>query len=203
MNVVEPIRDIKIIKNIRTVLKGQSVRNELLFILGINVGLRISDILKLKLSDLVKPNRKTVKEYVTIIEKKTSKTKKFYLGDIVVKLIENYLKEYSELDLDSYVFKSRKGTNSPITRQQAYRILNDAAEVVGIIERDPNTGIIISGEIGTHTLRKTFGYHAYQNGTSLELLMDIFNHSSKSQTLRYIGITEEQKKEVYMQSNLG
>jgi integrase len=60
-----------------------------------------------------------------------------------------------------------------------------------------------SGEIGTHTLRKTFGYHAYQNGSSLELLMDIFNHSSKSQTLRYIGITEEQKKEVYLQSNLG
>ena len=63
--------------------------------------------------------------------------------------------------------------------------------------------MIISGEIGTHTLRKTFGYHAYQNGSSLELLMDIFNHSSKAQTLRYIGITEEQKKEVYLQSNLG
>ncbi|MCB2294485.1 tyrosine-type recombinase/integrase [Clostridium algoriphilum] len=57
--------------------------------------------------------------------------------------------------------------------------------------------------MGTHTLRKTFGYHAYQNGSSLELLMDIFNHSSKAQTLRYIGITEEQKKEVYLQSNLG
>ncbi|WP_242834246.1 hypothetical protein [Clostridium pasteurianum] len=53
------------------------------------------------------------------------------------------------------------------------------------------------------TLRNTFGYHAYQNGTSLELLMDIFNHCSKSQTLRYIVIIEEQKKEVFLQSNLG
>lgn len=55
------------------------------------------------------------------------------------------------------------------------KLLSDAAEVIGFIERDPNTRIIISGEIGTHTLRKTFGYHAYQNGTSLELLMDIYN----------------------------
>lgn len=203
MNVVEPIRDIKIIKNMRSVLKDQSIRNELLFILGINVGLRISDILKLKISDLVKSNKKTVKKYAIITEDKTGKTKKFYLGDIVVKVIENYLKEYPDFNLDSYVFKSRKGINYPITRQQAYRILNAAAEAVGLIERDDKTGIIISGEIGTHTCRKTFGYHAYQNGTSLELLMDIFNHSSKSQTLRYIGITEGQKKDVYLQSNLG
>lgn len=203
MNSVEPIRYIKTIKNMRAILKSQSTRNELLFILGINVGLRISDILKLKLSDLLKPNMKTVKDYVIITEKKTGKTKKFYIGDIVVKLICTYLKEYPESDLNCYVFRSRKGSNSPITRQQAYRILNNAAEAVGVIERDENTNTIISGEIGTHTLRKTFGYHAYQNGTSLELLMDIFNHSSKSQTLRYIGITEEQKKEVYLQSNLG
>ena len=104
--------------------------------------------------------------------------------------------------LSDYLFRSRKGDNIPITRQQAYRIINNAAEALGLVERNEN-GVIISGEIGTHTLRKTFGYHAFQNGTSLELLMDIFNHSSKSQTLRYIGITEEQKKDVYLQSNLG
>lgn len=203
MNSVEPIRDIKVIKNMRAVLKNQSIRNELLFILGINVGLRISDILGLRLKDLVKSNKKTVKKYVTITEKKTKKIKRFYLGNIVIKVIEDYLKEYSNLDLDNYVFKSRKGHNNPITRQQAYRILNNAAEVVGLIKRDDKTRNIVTGEIGTHTCRKTFGYHAYQNGTSLELLMDIFNHSSKSQTLQYIGITKEQKKEVYLQSNLG
>ncbi|HEY8889195.1 MAG TPA: tyrosine-type recombinase/integrase [Clostridium sp.] len=202
MNSVEPIREIKTIKNIRSILKGQSVRNELLFIFGINVGLRISDILKLKINDLVKSNLKTVRDYVIITEKKTGKTKKFYIGDIVKKVIENYIKELSNLDMNNYVFQSRKGENMPITRQRAYRILNNAAEIVGLVEKNEK-GVIISGEIGTHTLRKTFGYHAYQNGSSLELLMDIFNHSSKSQTLRYIGITEEQKKEVYLQSNLG
>ena len=202
MNSVEPIRDIKTIKNIRFILKNQSVRNELLFIFGINVGLRISDILKLKIEDLVKSNFKTAKDYVIITEKKTGKTKKFYIGDIVKKVIENYIKELSNLDMSNYVFQSRKGENMPITRQRAYRILNNAAEMIGLVEKNEK-GVIISGEIGTHTLRKTFGYHAYQNGSSLELLMDIFNHSSKSQTLRYIGITEEQKREVYLQSNLG
>lgn len=202
MNSVEPIRDIKTIKNMRAILKAKSPRNELLFILGINVGLRISDTLNLKLVDIVKPNGKTVRDYVVITEKKTKKTKKFYIGNIVKKLIESYIKDNPDLQMDDYIFVSRKGIKKPITRQQAYRIINDAAENLGLVERD-REGKIISGEIGTHTLRKTFGYHAYQGGTSLELLMYIFNHSTKSQTLRYIGITEEQKKEVYMQSNLG
>ena len=202
MKSVEPIRDTKTIKNMRAILKSQSIRNELLFILGINVGLRISDILKLKVKDLTKLNTKAPKDYVIITEIKTRKTKKFYIGDIVKKVIENYMKENSNPGFDTYIFLSRKGINMPITRQQAYRIINNAAESLGIVERN-DQGNLIHGEIGTHTLRKTFGYHSFQNGTSLELLMDLFNHSSKTQTLRYIGITEEQKKDVYLKSNLG
>ena len=80
--------------------------------------------------------------------------------------------------------------------------MNNAAEELGLVERN-SKGIIVSGEIGTHTMRKTFGYHAYKNGVSLELLMGIFNHSTQAMTLRYIGITESQKREVYLQSNLG
>ena len=202
MKSVEPIRDTKTIKNMRAILKSQSTRNELLFILGINVGLRISDILKLKVKDLTKLNTKAPKDYVIITEIKTRKTKKFYIGDIVKKVIENYMKENNNPEFDTYIFLSRKGINMPITRQQAYRIINNAAESLGIVERN-DQGNLIHGEIGTHTLRKTFGYHSFQNGTSLELLMDLFNHSSKTQTLRYIGITEEQKKDVYLKSNLG
>ena len=202
MKTVEPIRDNKTIKNMRAILKSQSPRNELLFILGINVGLRISDILKLKVRDLTKSNTKAPKDYVIITEIKTRKTKKFYIGDIVKKVIENYMKENNNPGFDTYIFLSKKGINRPITRQQAYRIINNAAELLGLVERN-DKGNLIHGEIGTHTLRKTFGYHSFQNGTSLELLMDLFNHSSKTQTLRYIGITEDQKKEVYLKSNLG
>ena len=202
MKTVEPIRDNKTIKNMRAILKSQSIRNELLFILGINIGLRIGDILKLKVKDLTKSNTKAPKDYVIITEIKTRKTKKFYIGDIVKKVIENYMKENNNPGFDTYIFLSKKGINRPITRQQAYRIINNAAELLGLVERN-DKGNLIHGEIGTHTLRKTFGYHSFQNGTSLELLMDLFNHSSKTQTLRYIGITEEQKKDVYLKSNLG
>lgn len=201
MNVVEPIRDLETIKQIRKILKKQSLRNELLFILGINVGLRIGDILKLTVGNLIRPDR-IPRDYVVIKEEKTLKTKKFYLGAIVKELVITMFEGTAELKMADYVFKSRKGCNRPISRQQAYRILNRAAEALGLVERT-SQGHILSGEIGTHTLRKTFGYHAYQSGVSLELLMQIFNHASKTQTLRYIGITEEQKKEVYLQSNLG
>ena len=165
MKSVEPIRDIKTIKSMRAILKSQSIRNELLFILGINIGLRISDILKLKISDIIRTNGKTPKDYVIITEMKTNKTKKFYIGDTVKKVVENYMKEIKNSEPNTYLFLSRKGVNIAITRQQAYRIINNAAESLGLVERN-NNGSIISGEIGTHTLRKTFGYHSFQNGTS-------------------------------------
>lgn len=198
---VEPIRSKKQIRAIRLLLRGDSLRNELLFILGINVGLRISDILKLKIKDMAKPDG-VVKEYVSIKEQKTGKTKRFYLGKIVKKTAQEYLDSLLELELEHFVFKSRKGVNKAITRHQAYRIINQAAEMIGLVERDAQ-GRIITGEIGTHTLRKTFGYHAYKKGTDIVLLQDIFNHSSPSMTLRYIGFTEDQKQEVYLSSNLG
>ena len=81
---------------------------------------------------------------------------------------------------DEYLFQSRNGENKPIQRLQAYRILNKAARNVGIDE-----------EIGTHTMRKTFGYHFYQKTKDIALLQNLFNHSSPSVTLRYIGINQD------------
>lgn len=202
MKTVEPIRDIRIIRSMRSYLREQNIRNELLFIFGINVGLRISDILKLTFDDVINFKTMRAKEYVIITEKKTSKTKKFYIGSIVSKLIEGYMDTIDTVLPETYVFCSKKSENKPISRQHAWYILNYGAEMIGLVARDIN-GKIISGEVGTHSMRKTFGYHAYTGGTTIELLMDIFNHSSKTQTLRYIGITEDQKKDVYMQSNLG
>ena len=200
MKIVEPIRNLKTIKKLREVLRSQSTRNELLFILGINVGIRVSDILNLKTKDLLMPNN-TVKNHVVITEKKTGKTKKFYIGDIVKECIKDHYKSIGDYTPEKFVFDGRKG-NKAITRIQAYRILNSSAEIIDLVERDDDNKIVV-GEIGTHTLRKTFGYHAYQNGTPLALLMQIFNHSAETQTLRYIGITEESKKNVYLNSNLG
>lgn len=88
------------------------------------------------------------------------------------------------------LFASRKG-HKPITRQQAYRILNDAARAIGIKE-----------QIGTHSLRKTFGYHAFQAGVDITRIQTLLNHSSPSVTLAYIGITREELDAVYLNLNL-
>ncbi|WP_416151933.1 site-specific integrase [Salipaludibacillus sp. HK11] len=197
---VDPIRDLETIKAIRKVLKKQSLRNEFLFIFGINVGLRIGDILKIRVQDICL-NNESIKEYVKIKEQKTGKHKRFYLGGIVKETAQIYINQTAPA-MEDFLFKSRKGKNQPISRTQAYRILNNAAFSIGLVQRNEN-GNIIYGEIGTHTLRKTFGYHAYKNGVDIVLLQDILNHSSPSTTLKYIGFTEEQKQAVYLNSNLG
>jgi len=189
MNTVEPIRDRRKIETMKKLLKATSKRDYLLFVMGINTGLRISDLLKLKVEDVAGGNGKRIKDCVYIREKKTDKSKKFSLNKSCQDAIREYLAE-SGLKPGQYLFKSRKGEH-PIDRTQAYRVINNAARQVGLEDH-----------IGTHTLRKTFGYHARKQGTPIELLQKVFNHSSPSVTMRYIGITQDEIDEVYSFVNL-
>lgn len=167
---VEPIREKEKIKNIKLILKKSGLRNLLLFTLGINCGLRISDILNLRVSDVFNV------DYIEIKEKKTEKYKKFPITKAYKKLLLEYTKDLQNND---WLFKSRKGEFA-ITRIQAYRIINQACRKAGIKDK-----------IGTHTLRKTFGYHFYKKTKDIALLQTIFNHSSPTITLRYIGINQD------------
>ena len=182
MELVEPIRNKKQIETLKKYLKGQDIRNYLLFVLGINSGLRISDLLKLTIEDVQN------KERITIREQKTGKLKDFPIGETCKKAINEYLKTTGITR--GTLFISRKG-GKPITRVQAYRILSEAAKTIGIIE-----------PIGTHTLRKTFGYFAYINGTDITRIQRLLNHSTPSVTLSYIGITKEELDNVYISLNL-
>ena len=92
MYCVEPIRDVKKISQIKSILKKRGTRNLLLFIFGINCGLRISDILKLKVVDV-----KDV-DYIQVIEKKTNKKKKFPITDAYRGLINDYIKNLADED---------------------------------------------------------------------------------------------------------
>ncbi|SDM78076.1 Phage integrase family protein [Dendrosporobacter quercicolus] len=182
MELVEPIKSKKQITALKNYLRGQNIRDYLLFVLGINSGLRISDLLKLTVEDVQNQNR------ISIREQKTGKMKDFPLSDTCKKAINEYLK-ITQLTA-GYLFTSRKG-NQPITRVQAYRILSEAAKTIGITE-----------PIGTHTLRKTFGYHAYINGTDVTRIQKLLNHSAPNVTLSYIGITKEELDNVYISLNL-
>ncbi len=182
MELVEPIRNKKQITALKNYLRGRNRRDYLLFVLGINSGLRISDLLKLTVADVQNQDR------ISMREQKTGKRKDFPLSDTCKKAIQEYLKT-AEIT-DGYLFTSRKG-KQPITRVQAYRILSEAAKTIGITE-----------SIGTHTLRKTFGYHAYINGTDVTRIQKLLNHSAPHVTLSYIGITKEELDHIYISLNL-
>ena len=170
MEYVEPIRDKNKIELVKAILKKNGSRDYLLFLLGINSGLRISDILKLKVSDVLN------KKYIEIKEQKTNKNRRFPITESFKYPLAEYLFGKSPED---WLFLSRRG-KKPITQIQAYRIITATCLKAGITTK-----------IGTHTLRKTFGYHFYKKTKDIALLQNILNHSSPSITLRYIGINQD------------
>lgn len=170
MNLVQPIRDPSKIEEVKSILRRSSFRDYFLFVFGINTGLRISDILPLKVKDVKDQG------YIILIEKKTGKSKRFIINNDLKAEIQDYIKGMSP---DDFLFPSRM-RGKPLSRIRAYAILHNAGIQAGI------------GEIGTHTLRKTFGYHFYKKRKDVAMLQTIFNHSAPSVTLRYIGIEQDE-----------
>ncbi len=169
MNYVEPIRDETKVEDISIYLRNQSERNYIMFILGIYSGLRIADILKLRVKDV------KFKDYINIREKKTDKQKIFPINSLVKKELKIYCENKEP---NEYLIKSREGVNKPLGRGMAYKLIRQAGESNGI------------GNLGTHSMRKTFGYHFYQQYKDIVTLQKIFNHTDPSVTLHYIGIEQ-------------
>ena len=172
-------------------------RNKLLFLIGINISLRASDLCDVKWNFFLNEDG-TFKNFYSLQPKKTKKTGKFvklYFNNTVKKAITNYLEEYPMEDINDYVFKSREG-DSHITSIHLGKIIKDTAKEAGI-ERN----------ICSHSLRKTFGYHVWHNAEDKEkaliMLMTIFNHSSVIMTKKYIGLMDEEIEDVFNGLNLG
>ncbi|WP_085521399.1 site-specific integrase [Tuberibacillus sp. Marseille-P3662] len=169
MNFVQPIRDPELIFYIKRFLREKSERNYMMFVTGINSGLRISDILSLRVRD-------AKRTYFNIFEIKTGKKKRIDMTPQLQREFKTYVEGKEDHE---FLFKSREGLNQPISRSMAYKILNDAADYASL------------DDIGTHTLRKTFGYHFYKQTGDVAMLQKIFNHSDPAFTLRYIGIDQD------------
>ena len=172
-------------------------RNKMLFIIGINSSLRVSDLANLKWNFFLNSDG-TFKNYDKLQPKKTRKTGKFmtfYFNGAVRKIITWYMNEYPIEDMDDYLFKSRKG-DKHLTEIAIGKIIKDAANEVGI---DKN--------ICSHSLRKSFGYHVWHNASDKERalveLMVILRHSSVAITKQYIGIMDEEIESVFHDLNLG
>lgn len=179
---VQPLRTAEEIEEMKLAIKrgnkGTPKRSELadrdvlVFLIGINTGLRVNDIIRLKVGDVRGKN-----EFV-IYEGKTQKRR-----EVNISMLQDEIKRYTEgRQPDEYLFKSQKGTGH-ITTTQVYRILDNAADFLG---RD---------DVGTHTMRKTFGYHHYKQFKDVAILQEIFNHAAPSITKRYIGIRQDEINE--------
>ena len=179
---VEPIRNKAKIAKMYNYLSQRDAKYALLFKFGLNTGLRISDIIPVKVGDLYNEKKK-FREYFILKEKKTGKEKKIKINETLRQAILNYV-DNNMLTNESFLFPSQKGEH--ISRVQAYRVLKDGANHIGL------------ENFGTHSLRKTWGYWTYKESKyNIALIMDTFNHSSPKITLLYIGINQDEKDRLY------
>ena len=168
---VEPIRDKEKIKDISSYLRASSESYYILFMLGIHTGLRISDLLKLRVRDI------KGKSDLYMTAQKTGKEIRLPIHKTLYREIDNFISERQGFE---YLFKSREGLNKPITPKTAWLKIKKAGEYFGVYR------------LGTHSMRKTFGYHFYLSSKDIAHLMSIFGHSDPNKTLRYIGITTQE-----------
>lgn len=162
MSVINPIKDRLLLEKMKTYLREQSMRNYLLFRIGVNLGVPMQDLLYMRIEDIANKSEFNSGDYQIRISKSLQQEIAFYIGP----------------RKEGYLF--RMHANKPLSRFQLYNILRDAAEKVGITEK-----------VGALTLRKTFAYWAYQDQRiPLALLSKYLNHHTVSYTLRYIGLKE-------------
>lgn len=178
-NEVFPIKSKRDFNRMKKAMYG---RDQMILTLGTAFGLRISDLLQLKVGDL------RGKESLTVVESKRGKKRVITFSPSVKRIAREL-----EGDDSDYIFESRKrgpnGESRPISRTRAWEIINDAAERAGIKDK--------IGNIGGHTMRKTFGYRLYQQGINITRIMAILGHSSEKETLRYIGVTADEIADAY------
>jgi integrase len=176
---VQPIRSLEKLEDMKWALKRHcSERDYILFIIGINTGLRVSDLLKLKKEQIIKLKKNRNRKELLVKEGKTKKNRTINITSVFDEVYTYAAQLESE-----WLFPSRKG-DKPISKIQAYRQLQKAGEFAEI------------ESIGTHTMRKTFGYWLYKETKDVALLQQVLNHSKPQVTLTYIGINKEEKDNI-------
>ena len=185
---VDAIRSTEDISEIREFLRQKGAEYELLFVMGINTALRIGDLLSLLVGDVVDAHGE-IASVIILKEGKTGKTKRCPVNESLRNALTEYFACRGGRALTEPLFVSRK--KRALSRVQAWRMLKAAGESAGL------------NNIGTHSLRKTFGYHAYKkSGADIGLVQKLLNHSASGITLRYIGIDRERMDNVFLELNL-
>jgi integrase len=195
MNFVDPIRDRKKITQIKNQFRGEKrYRDLLLFVVGINTALRVSDLVKLQVGDFVDETGQSKSKF-SIQEEKRGKRQEVVINDSMSEAFGEYRAAYPGIEADpdhSLFFNTKTGNfKEPIKRGQVWKVIAAVCEDVGL-----------RGNFGTHSLRKTWGYHARLSGVDLALIMHKLNHNSLAYTKRYLGITDDELEAVVRKLNL-
>jgi len=195
MNFVEPIRDRKKISQIKNLLRGERrFRDLLLFTVGINTALRVSDLLRLRIGHFM-DDRQAIRKRFQIKEQKRGKRHEVSINASIRETFREYLTAYPNIvsDPQHFLFFNTKTDDftEPIGRGQAWKFITAICRQVGL-----------RGNFGTHSLRKTWGYHARLQGVDLALIMYKLNHASIAYTKRYLGITDDELQAVVERLNL-
>lgn len=192
MQRTQPIKDKNDIQRLKQYyLDKNQIRNYTLITMGVNTSLRIGDLLALKWRDVYDFRLGRYRGHICLTEQKTGKSTRIALNEEAVLSLER-LREHSDPATgEQYIFLSREGRNRPICRAQAFHIIKNAAEELQL-----------NGVISCHSMRKTFGYHAWKNGVPPALIMSIYNHSSLEITKRYLSIDQDDKDMVFLEMNL-
>ena len=191
MATTQPIRDKRHISEMASYyLKQGKLRNYLLIVMGVHIGLRVSDLLRLRRGDVYDYGRGAFCSHLTLTERKTGKLKTIALNKRVLSALA--LCFGGEIgSAEDFLFPNNRKNRAAIGRTQAWRIVRDAATAIGL-----------ACCIGVHGLRKTMGYHLWKAGVHAVMLMDIYNHTSFSVTKRYLGITQDERDKVYLSLSL-
>lgn len=193
MGTTTPIKNREKLEKFRNYYKitEYKPRNYALIVLGLNSALRIGDIILLRWKDVYDSKKGTYEEHLAVTEQKTGKKNILALNSSSVEALEFYRSSLTGIDENHCIFSSQKKPGMGISRSQAFRIIKKAALHCGL-----------GDGISCHSLRKTFGYYAWQNGTPPALLMSIYNHSAYSITKKYLCIDQNEKDEVYLKTFL-
>ena len=192
MGTTQPIRNKDELAAFRMYYKDihPNRRNYCLIVMGLNTALRISDLLKLKWDNVYNFEHHAFRSHFLINEQKTGKNNYVTLNCNATDALRAYFNERHPTEHE-FIFTKATCRRQPINRVQAYRIVRTAAEET-----------VQDEHISCHSLRKTFGYHAWKNGTPPALLMDVYNHSSYKVTQHYLGIEQDERDEIYMNLEL-
>lgn len=191
MSTTQPIRDKGQLKKFKTFYAGRhgGVRNSTLIAMGLNTALRISDILSLTCRDVYGEDG-VPRSHIVVREQKTGKENRICLNKALRRALADYrrflVQTRAHEEGNPYLFPSVKKKGAPLSRFQAYHIISGAASGTGMEDH-----------ISCHSLRKTFCYHAWRQGTDPLLIMLLLNHSSIRITMRYLCIEQDDKDAVY------